>query len=91
MNLNELIAQLEAIRVVHGGEIAVYHHDDYREFLVQDMIIEESRFDPGEYNLSTQTPIASFIPKRLVFVGDDGEESTIWGQEAIERATREQS
>lgn len=55
MNLDNLMIKLEEMRKVHGGEIEVFHWDDWTAFSVEEVNFREYEHDiPSKYILLGQ-------------------------------------
>lgn len=55
MNLDNLMIKLEEMRKIHGGEIEVFHWDDWAAFSVEEVNFREYEHDiPSKYILLGQ-------------------------------------
>ncbi len=64
MTLDEFIAKLQEIRAAYGSELLVLHHDDWNEFLV-----DEIEFNDGQWSHKLDTTNDP-EPPHIVLTGD---------------------
>jgi hypothetical protein len=43
MTIDDVIARLQELREAHGGDVVVFHHDDWDDFVVDEIAYDDGR------------------------------------------------